>query len=205
MLLVNQQQAIERLLAGEIVCLPTDTLYAMCALATDELAVNKVYVNKKRAADKAPPLFVHSIEAAEKWAKIDDDSRYLMQHFWPGACTLILPVHSGRLPSNAYNTTNNTVALRMPNHAVLLSVLEKINAPITGTSVNISGQEALQDPEEIGRAFPEMPILWYAVDKKANALPSTIVEVQDNKKIYIHRHGALSADLILSTLARQDI
>jgi L-threonylcarbamoyladenylate synthase len=132
------KQAATIIKKGGLVAFPTETVYGLGADAFNSMAVAQIYEVKKRP--KFDPLIVHvsHIGLVEKICSlIPEKARLLMNRFWPGPLTLVLP-KSEAVP---YIVTAglNTVAIRMPNHPVALQLIEEARTPIAAPSANIFG------------------------------------------------------------------
>jgi len=123
---------------GELVAFPTETVYGLGANALDAEAVRRIFEAKGRPSDN--PLIVHvsSPEAAEPLCFIDDRARMLMNAFWPGPLTLLLP-KKPVIPV-ATNAGLPSVAIRMPSHPVARAMLTACRVPIAAPSANLSGR-----------------------------------------------------------------
>lgn len=131
-------RAAERLGAGEIVAFPTETVYGLGANALNEKAVAKVFAAKNRP--EFDPLIVHvgDKEVVAKYVTaIDQRARQLMDIFWPGPLTLVLPKQA--LIPDLVTAGLGTVALRMPSHLVALALLRAVDFPIAAPSANPFG------------------------------------------------------------------
>ena len=131
-------RAAERLGAGDIVAFPTETVYGLGANALNERAVAKVFAAKNRP--EFDPLIVHigDKDAASPYVTaLDPRARQLMDAFWPGALTLVLPKRSS-IP-DLVTAGLGTVALRMPSHPVALALLRAVDFPIAAPSANPFG------------------------------------------------------------------
>jgi len=124
---------------GGLVAFPTETVYGLGANATSEEAVAKIFVAKGRPSDN--PLIVHvadreSVAAIAK--NVPPTAEKLMEHFWPGPLTLVLP----KQPVIPLNVTCGlpTVGVRMPNHPVALALIRAAGVPIAAPSANASGK-----------------------------------------------------------------
>jgi L-threonylcarbamoyladenylate synthase len=151
--------ALELLRAGELVAFPTETVYGLGANAANPAAVAKVFAAKGRPADH--PLIVHvsGHDAVDHWAEqVPDAAWELMETFWPGPLTLILPKQSW-VP-DAVTGGQSTVGLRVPGHPVALELLRRFaavggeHAGIAAPSANrfgrISPTSAAHVEEELG-------------------------------------------------------
>jgi L-threonylcarbamoyladenylate synthase len=131
--------AAERLRAGELVALPTETVYGLAARADSAAAVAAIYRAKGRPDFN--PLIVHvpDLGAAEAIAVFDQRARALAARFWPGALTLVLPSRDTARIAPAVTAGLDTIALRCPAHPVMRAVLEACSLPLAAPSANISG------------------------------------------------------------------
>ena len=148
MKMLTIKEAVNLLLAGEVVAIPTETVYGLAADARRDEAVNKIFSAKKRPADN--PLIAHigDISQVDILAtNISKEARLLMEHFWPGPLTLILPC-SG-VVSKLVTAGLNTVALRMPSHKVALKLLRTSGIPLAAPSANLSGKPSPTRPEHV--------------------------------------------------------
>ena len=148
MKMLTIREAINLLDAGEIVAIPTETVYGLAADARSESAVNKIFKAKRRPLDN--PLIVHIGDIAQ----VDDlatdvsaEARLLMDHFWPGPLTIILPCAG--VVSELVTAGLKTIALRMPNHKAALKLLRNSGIPLAAPSANISGKPSPTRPEHV--------------------------------------------------------
>jgi len=124
---------------GELVAFPTETVYGLGANAMSTAAVENIFIAKGRPSDN--PLIVH-IATKEQLHDIACDipsvAYTLMDHFWPGPLTLVLPKKDAVSPSVTAGL--NTVAVRMPNHPIALALIQASGLPIAAPSANRSGR-----------------------------------------------------------------
>lgn len=132
---INQAIAIELLLRGEVVAIPTETVYGLAADANNVLAVAKIFATKQRPANN--PLIVH-ISSADRvldWASsFSPLAQRLAAAFWPGPLTLVLPARTE--VSAAVRAGEPTVALRVPAHPVALALLRDSGLGLAAPSAN---------------------------------------------------------------------
>lgn len=147
------RQAADLLRVGELVALPTETVYGLGADALDSSAVARIFAAKGRPADH--PVIVHLPDAEHlpRWASaVPKDAIALARAFWPGPLTLILK----RDPSvpDAVTGGQDTIGLRVPDHPVALALLRAFDSGIAAPSANrfgrISPTTALHVAEELG-------------------------------------------------------
>ena len=142
--------AASLLQAGELVGIPTETVYGLAANAYDEAAVKAVYAAKGRPSDN--PMIVHIAELSalpELVTAIPENAKILAEAFWPGPLTMVLP-RSSKIP---LTTTGGleTVAIRMPSHPVARAVIRAAGVPLAAPSANRSGSP---NPERCAEGFP---------------------------------------------------
>ncbi|TSI07439.1 L-threonylcarbamoyladenylate synthase [Lysinibacillus sp. BW-2-10] len=133
-------QAVDLLNDGEVVAFPTETVYGLGAVATDEKAVKKIFQAKGRPSDN--PLIVHigTIEEVSDYIEhISENALELMNVFWPGPLTIVMKAKSGILAPNV-TAGLSTVGIRMPDHEVALRLLRKLKKPVAAPSANRSGK-----------------------------------------------------------------
>lgn len=127
-------------LNGGLIGLPTETVYGLAANAKDEQAVTKIYEVKGRPSDNPLIIHIHSKEQLEDFTyAIDERIDKLMDAFWPGPISFILPLKKGCLCSKVSGGLSS-VAVRMPSHSVGRQLLQIIDEPLAAPSANLSGR-----------------------------------------------------------------
>jgi L-threonylcarbamoyladenylate synthase len=132
-------QAIERLRAGELVAIPTETVYGLAADALSDAAVARIFTAKGRP--KNHPLIVHvagSAQVADYAAEVPAFAQRLIDAFWPGPLTLILPRRAGVAAAAAGG--QNTIGLRCPSHPVAHALLRELGTGLAAPSANRFGR-----------------------------------------------------------------
>ena len=184
---VTLKQILEFDIKGKVVCFPTDTVYGVGALISDDEAINKIYNLKHR--DKSKPLAVltATTNINDYVININSIAKELMDKYWPGALTLIFK--KSNLISDKVTSGFDTVGLRMPNSSIALQILNHFGLMAT-TSVNISGSEPLNNIEDIKKYFSN-DIDYLVIDEeKTSNISSTVVDVtSDNLKVL--RQGSI--------------
>ena len=131
-------KAVEAVRAGEIVVLPTDTVYGVGADAFSAEAVASLLAAKGRGREMPPPVLVPSVRTVDGLATdVPAWARDLIREFWPGPLTLVFKAQSSLMWD--LGETNGTVALRMPQDDIALAVLTEVG-PMAVTSANLTGQ-----------------------------------------------------------------
>jgi tRNA threonylcarbamoyl adenosine modification protein (Sua5/YciO/YrdC/YwlC family) len=187
--LVDAGSAIRR---GELVVMPTDTVYGVAADAFNPTAVNLLLAVKGRGRDMPVPVLVASRQMADAVVEgMSDAGRALAEKFWPGALTLVVR-HTSHLAWDL-GETRGTVAVRVPDHPIALSLIEQ-TGPLAVSSANRSGSPApvtaMDARLQLGAAVAVYLDAGSAPDA---ALPSSIVDVTGEQPRLL-RAGALSAE-----------
>ena len=165
--------AVDALRRGEIVGVPTDTLYGLAADPFREDALNAIFELKGRPANKPLALLVSSLEQGMTIASLSDRALDLADLHWPGALTLVLP----RLPSAPKWLGRRTVGLRCPDHPVALELLE-ICGPLAVTSANIAGNESVLNDLDARALFGDA-VSVYLEGKAKGGQASTIIDLTE--------------------------
>lgn len=176
-LLSGTREARHALGRGELVVLPTDTVYGVAADAFSPAAVQRLLDAKGRGRQSPPPVLVPNLNTlAALAAHVPTPVLTLVQRFWPGALTVILPAQ----PSLSWDLgeTAGSVALRMPDHPLTLELLRE-TGPLAVSSANRTGEPAAQNAaaaqEMLGDAIS---VYLDAGESPAGGLASTIVDAR---------------------------
>lgn len=180
--------------ACRIVAFPTDTVYGLGSTALVKAAARRIYQIKGRSTMKPLPVLVHSAESAKRWVEWTPAAEFLARRFWPGPLTLVLkPTQEGRLLTFA---EYQTVAIRVPNHALLLELIEASGVPWASTSANLSGSPSLLEGEEVVKAF-DGSVDFIISAGRAPGVESTVAEATGTP-VRVLREGAIKTGDILS-------
>ena len=179
------ETAVNYIQNGEIIIIPTDTLYGFSFDAYDSKIIDKFNKLKKR---KSPlSIIVDSIEMAKKYAKIDNIN--LVNSILPGPFTALFYKKESILP-NLITYQSEKIGIRIPEHSFAKKIVSKLKRPITTTSVNIHGELPLKNIKNIKAAFPEIPCFE---DGELNSKGSTIIDFTMNPpKIIRQGDGVLN-------------
>lgn len=142
------KKAAELLKDGQVVGMPTETVYGLAGNAFSESAVSKIFQAKGRPTDN--PLIVHISEFSEIYdlvKEVPETAKKLAEKFWPGPLTIILP-KADKVP---YCTTGNldTVAVRCPSHSVARNLIKFTGLPLAAPSANLSGKPSPTKAEHV--------------------------------------------------------
>ncbi len=182
-------RVVEEIEKGNLVIMPTDTVYGIMADALNEDAINKVFIAKKRE-NKPLILLVSSIDMLKKYVKeVNELQMKLIEKYWPNTLTIIFDKNDNL--SNNLTCGLETVGIRMPNNRLLLDIMNKTNKPLISTSANISNHEVITSSDLIEEELRNK-ISYILDDGIKTNISSTIVKVEDNK-IHILRAGDLAS------------
>lgn len=179
--------------AGEIVGLPTETVYGLAGDATNDQAVAKIFNIKGRPTFN--PLIVHVPDShmIETFAVLKSTFESILQLFWPGPLTVVLPLQASHGISPLVTAGLDTVAVRIPNHPKVLACLNTFGRPIAAPSANISGKVSPTSVAHVKKYFPDLPVLDGGVC--AVGLESTILDLSgDTPKLL--RPGGISLEAL---------
>jgi L-threonylcarbamoyladenylate synthase len=177
--------------AGELIVLPTDTVYGIGADAFIPAAVTTMLAAKGRGRNMPPPVLVGTARAAA--ALVDDLGAFgqdLIDEFWPGALTLVFRASPTLLWD--LGDTKGTVALRMPLHSVALDVLKQ-TGPLAVSSANRHGQPSAINADEAEQQLGEAVSIYLDGGPCADNVPSTILDLTGPTPKVL-RVGAISVD-----------
>ena len=140
--------SINAIRRGELVAIPTDTLYCLVADPFNLAAVGKVFAAKSRAWDRSLPLIVESLDQVEELAQHLPSQFYLLAHrYWPGQVSIIVEAAAG-VPLKVTGNTGR-LSVRQPASALPIKFLADFGMPLIATSANISGHPTCSQASEV--------------------------------------------------------
>lgn len=186
-------QAAALIKAGEIVALPTETVYGLGANALDSLAVAKIFAAKKRPSFNPLITHIENIEHAQKLAHFSDEAMGAAREFWPGPLTLILPRRADAGISDLVTAGLDTIALRIPAHKVARALIEKAGVPIAAPSANSSGEPSATTPRHVQQSLGDNAPFILAAGACDVGLESTVLDMSGAVPVIL-RPGAITAE-----------
>lgn len=185
--------AVQQLLSGHLVALPTETVYGLAADATESSAVQQIYAVKGRPSYNPLICHVANKAMAKKFVRVSALAEKLMDIYWPGPLTLVLPA----LPDNGIapevSAGLDTLAVRCPNKSLTRAVIEKLDRPIAAPSANPSGKLSPTRAKDVLEGLGgKIPLVVDAGDAK-EGIESTIIGVKDDR-LYLLRPGTITPD-----------
>jgi tRNA threonylcarbamoyl adenosine modification protein (Sua5/YciO/YrdC/YwlC family) len=178
--------AVDALKSGGIVIFPTDTVYGIGMLATDKNNPDELFQIKQRPPQKKIPLLVADKTSLDTYACSVPKYAYLLStKYWPGALTLVLK--AGTAVPLQFVADDGSIALRMPNNAIALSLIAASSAPLATSSANISGEAAVTDISDLSPNLLKRVDAIVDVGRLPLATPSTIVSCLGSKAKVLRR------------------
>lgn len=201
----DRAAAVEQLRKGEIVALPTETVYGLAADALDLIAVAKIFEAKERP--HFDPLIVHlpNRDWLDRVVAVRDDEQQLIgkltDGFWPGPFTIVLPKRE--LIPDIVTAGLDTVAVRISSHPVFAQIIEAFGRPVAAPSANRFGRVSPTTAQHVRDELDGRIPLIVDTGSTAHGIESTIVAVR-NGRIQILRRGPVTAER-LSKFGKIDI
>jgi L-threonylcarbamoyladenylate synthase len=193
------QRVIAALRRGDIVSFPTDTVYALAASITHGTALGRLYDVKGRPESKPIPVLLSSATELEQVTTgLDPAMSRFVDRFWPGQLTVLVPARPD-LPREVTATSASgscTVAVRVPDHSLALTIIEGAGGAVAATSANISGRAPALTATDVRQQLGSRVELIFDGGRAAGGVPSTIVEIGPNGPVVLRRGGIPGVELI---------
>jgi L-threonylcarbamoyladenylate synthase len=195
-------RAAHALRAGQVVAIPTDTVYGLGAAIDRPDAIDRLYVIKGRPDEKAIPVLISHPEHVRTLSpRLSATAARLARSFWPGALTLVVPA----LPDLPRGVTDingdgvRTVAVRVPDNALARAIIAAVGGALAVTSANRSGAPPAVEAREVDGFELSQPLLVIDGGRSPGGVPSTIV-LATSEQPEILREGAISASAIAAAI-----
>lgn len=187
---------------GEVVAMPTETVYGLAANAFDQKACQKIFKLKGRPSNN--PLIVHvaNINQAQKLAVFNEDA-FKLATLWPGPLTMVLPKQKNSGLAECVTAGLDTVAIRIPAHELAIGLIVESDVPLAAPSANKSGGLSPTNIEHVIADFANDKL--HALHTGLNCqygLESTVVDLSSNTPTIL-RFGFITPDFIESTLNKK--
>lgn len=195
------RQAIAK---GELVVLPTDTVYGVAADAFSPEAVARLLAAKGRGRQSPPPVLVASSGMMRALvAEVPEPVQRLVDAFWPGGLTVVLPAQ----PSLSWDLgeTHGTVAVRMPDDAIAREIIEECG-PLAVSSANLTGKDAAISVDDARDMLGDSVAVYLDGGLSKTGVASTIVDAtslvgaNENPAVHVLREGAVSREQLAQVL-----
>lgn len=195
--------AIESLKKGNVIAIPTETVYGLAGNAFEESSVNKIFKIKNRPSFN--PLIVHipNPKYINKIAQnIPEIAQKLSKHFWPGPLTLVLEKQTHI--SDIVTAGKSTVAVRVPNHKLTLDLLSKLPFPLVAPSANPFGFTSPTSADHVIEYFADKIDLILDGGVSLKGIESTIIGFENDNAV-LYRHGSISIEEIEKIIGKVEI
>jgi L-threonylcarbamoyladenylate synthase len=200
---LQMDKAVTLLTNGELVVIPTETVYGLAANALNEKAVQKIFTLKNRPATN--PLICHVPSIEKMLPFIDKNSAHeivplleKLKPFWPGSLTVVVP--KSFLIPDIISAGHQSVALRIPNHPVTLELLNKIPFPLAAPSANRSNYISPTTSDHVRKEFSDDTPYILEGGTCNVGIESTVLSLLNAKKPIILRPGAITKNQIEGAL-----
>lgn len=192
----NIKLAASLLEAGKLVAIPTETVYGLAGNATNSETVAAIFAAKQRPRFNPLILHVGEIKTIEKFAELNTIASILIEKLVPGPITLLLP-KKDTVP-DIVTAGSNKVAIRIPNHAIALELLQSISFPLAAPSANKFGYVSPTNALHVATGFSINEVSYVLDGGQTNiGIESTIIEPLADT-IIVHRLGGTSMEEIKS-------
>lgn len=190
--------AAQRLRAGEVVALPTETVYGLAANAWNPAAVARIFAVKGRPANNPVIVHVGGLELARRCAAVwPDAAEQLARAFWPGPLTLVLP--RGPEISDLVTAGGPTVGLRWPSHPFMPTVIRECGFPLAAPSANLSNQISPTNAEHVRLQLGDRIPLIVDGGQAQVGIESTVLDLSGPHPRLL-RPGMIHAEAITAVL-----
>lgn len=187
------QEAADLIKSGELVVLPTETVYGLGANALDDRAVAKIFKAKNRPNFNPLIIHVNDVKTASQYVEMDARAQKIADAFWPGPLTLILPKKESGGISDLVSAGLPTLAVRAPSHKVMRDVIQKSGVPIAAPSANASGEPSATTPKHVAESLGDNVSYILAAGTCDVGLESTVLDLSSEIPVIL-RPGAITAE-----------
>ncbi len=196
----NLARLARALQEGDLVAVPTETVYGLAANALDPRACRAIFRAKGRPSSDPLIVHIHDLAQLESIAEINPAALLLAQHFWPGPLTIVLPKR--KIVPDIVSATLPSVAVRMPAHPLFRQLLQQTNLPLAAPSANPFGYVSPTTAEHVQDGLGSK--IRYILDGGPSSigLESTIVDLRNPRSPRLLRPGAITAEQIERVLDR---
>jgi L-threonylcarbamoyladenylate synthase len=193
------RQALRR---GEIIGIPTETVYGLAADASNPDAVARIFAAKGRPSFNPLISHVASLDDARQEAILDERAERLADAFWPGPLTLVAPVSETARTCELSRAGLSTIGLRMPKHPSTLALLAGFAGPIAAPSANPSGRLSPTRASDVAEELGDAVSVILDGGECPQGIESTIVSVLPDEPVRLLRPGAIGRQPLEALIGR---
>lgn len=183
-------RAVEVMRRGGVIAYPTDTVYGLGCDIRDKRAMERIYRMKGMSKQQLLSFICADLSDIARYAYVHDYAYRIMKRLVPGPYTFVL--QATREVPKVLRLERKTVGIRVPDHALALSLARELGGPVASTSASLDG-EVLIDPREIETRFPEVELVLDA--DGCGLTPSTVVDLSGDEAVIV-REGAGPVDFV---------
>lgn len=190
---MDVEKIVKEIKKGNLVIIPTDTVYGISADMNNEKAIEKVFEAKKRDKNKPLILLVSNLEMLKKYVKkISPLEEKIIKKYMPGRLTMLFLKNEE--VSDLVSAGSFFVGIRIPDDLNLIKIINKVGNPIISTSANISGENTVTNVKNIDKKL--LKYVSYVEDAGIiESFPSTVIKVEDDE-ITILRKGDIALKIV---------
>jgi L-threonylcarbamoyladenylate synthase len=170
--------------AGEVVVLPTDTIYGLSCLASNLEAVKKIFSLKKREKNKPMVTLASSLRMVKSYTKLTKKELEILRKVWSESSppTTVILKAKNNFPSEIISASGG-ISVRLPKSDFLIKIIKKVKSPIVSTSLNLSGQEVITDLSKLDSIFvgKNKPGLVVDIGRSKRKTPSRLIDLREGK------------------------
>ncbi len=185
-------EAVAAVRRGELIVIPTDTVYGIAARPDVPGSTTAVFAAKDRPRDLTLPVLVNTVSAARRLAAFEAAAEALAATFWPGAVTIVLP-RTDESRGWDLGGDPDTVGIRVPRHPLALAVLAR-SGPLAVSSANRSGEPEATTCDELARTFGDRVSVYLCEQKPLVGTASTVVDLSGGPPRLV-RAGDVAAEV----------
>jgi tRNA threonylcarbamoyl adenosine modification protein (Sua5/YciO/YrdC/YwlC family) len=202
-LLTGMREARQAIVRGELIVMPTDTVYGVAADAFSPAAVARLLAAKGRGRQQPPPVLVAGRDMMHALVSdVPDEVSRLADEFWPGGLTVVLPAQ----PSLTWDLgdTHGTVAVRMPDHPLALELITE-TGPLAVSSANLTGKPAAIEAADARIMLGDSVAVYLDAGASSTGVASTIVDATsligaEHPVVRVLREGAINRQRLRDVL-----
>jgi tRNA threonylcarbamoyl adenosine modification protein (Sua5/YciO/YrdC/YwlC family) len=201
------QAAARALRNGQLVGMPTETVYGLGAAIDQDAALEAVFAYKQRPFED--PLIVHVLTAADAFSLWELNAKTrpliaaLLEAFWPGPLTIVARARDE--VSRLVRGGGDAVGVRAPAHPVARALIEAAGTPVAAPSANLFGHVSPTRAQHVADDFFDRPLLILDGDRSTIGIESTVLKADDDGHLRLLRHGAIGEADILDTLQKKGL
>jgi L-threonylcarbamoyladenylate synthase len=194
------EEATAALRRGEVIAIPTETVYGLAVLPTDT-GIARLIEIKHRSTEKGIQLLVDSLDQVAAIAEVGDAAARLAEEFWPGGLTIVLRRKAGVPLPEEIGGGRPTLGIRLPDHDVPRA-LARVLGPLAASSANVSGEPDATTAQRVEESLGDDLELILDDGPVRSGVPSTVVDCSDPASPpRVLREGAISAERIAEAVA----